>query len=158
MLLSKVVLMLKVSGLDHIGLKVTDLDRSLDFYHGVLGLEILHTSGPHDNGGRSATLGAGGQRLDVFYRPDFVAADRDKPVGMDHVCLTLEDESMEDVLEVLRQHQVEIMWGPVTRHGTTSVYVFDPDGIHVELRLPVVMASAERPAEPAAARQPIPAN
>jgi len=145
---------LTVIGLDHIGLKVTDLDRSLRFYHDVLGLEILHTSGPHENGGRSATLRAGAEKLDVFYRPDFVSADRDKPVGMDHLCLTLDGESMEHVLDVLQQHQVEIMWGPVTRHGTTSVYVFDPDGIHVELRLPVVMATAERPAEPAAARPP----
>ncbi len=144
--------MLTVSGLDHIGLKVTDLDRSLRFYHDVLGLEVLHTSGPHDNGGRSATLRAGEQKIDVFYRPDFVSADRDKPVGMDHLCLTLAGDSMEDVVETLRRHDVEIMWGPVTRSGTTSVYVFDPDGIHVELRLAVVMASAERPAVPAAAR------
>ena len=145
-------MMLNVTGLDHLGLKVTDLDRSLRFYHDVLGLEIVHTSGPHANGGRSATLRAGSQQLDVFYRPDFVSADRDKPVGMDHLCLTLEGESMEAVLEVLQQQHVEVMWAPVTRHGTTSVYVFDPDGIHVELRLPVVMATAERPAEPAAAR------
>jgi metallothiol transferase len=146
--------MLNVAGLDHIALKVTDMDRSLHFYHGILGLEVLHTSGPHANGGRSATLRAGGQKIDVFYRPDFVSADRDKPVGVDHLCLTVDRDSMERVLEILHQHQVEIMWGPVTRGGTTSVYVFDPDGIHVELRLPVVMAAAERPAQPAAARQP----
>ena len=144
--------MLNVTGLDHIGLKVTDMDRSLYFYHDVLGLEILHTSGPHENGGRSATLCAGNEKLDVFYRPDFVAADRDKPVGMDHLCLTVESDSMEEVLEVLQQHDVEVMWGPVARHGTTSVYIFDPDGIHVELRLRVVMLGAERPSEPAAAR------
>ena len=35
------VLMLQVTGLDHIGLKVTDMDRSLHLYHDVLGLEIL---------------------------------------------------------------------------------------------------------------------
>ena len=145
--------MLNVTGLDHIGLKVTDLDRSLHFYHDVLGLEVLHTSGPHANGGRSATLRAGDQKLDVFYRPDFVSADRDKPIGMDHVCLTVAGDSMEDVVAWLRQHAVDIMWGPVTRGGTTSVYVFDPDGIHVELRLPVVMAAAARPTQPAAARQ-----
>ncbi len=145
--------MIKVSGLDHIGLKVTDLDRSLRFYHDVLGLEVVHTSGPHPNGGRSATVRVGGQMLDIFYRPDFVEADRDKPVGMDHVCLTLDGDSMEDVLEDLRRQDVEIMWGPVTRGRSTSVYVFDPDGIHVELRLPVVMETAERPAQPAAARQ-----
>jgi catechol 2,3-dioxygenase-like lactoylglutathione lyase family enzyme len=143
---------LKIRGLDHLGLKVTDMDRSLRFYRDVLGLEVLHTSGPHDNGGRSATLRAGDQRLDVFYRPDFVSADKDKPVGMDHLCLTLDGDSMEAVVAILQQHEVEIMWGPVTRGGTTSVYVFDPDGIHVELRLPVVMATAERPTQPAAAR------
>ena len=145
--------MLNVTGLDHLGLKVTDMDRSLHFYHDVLGLEIVHTSGPHANGGRSATLRAGGEKLDVFYRPDFVSADRDKPVGMDHLCLTVDSDSMEQVLEALQQDDVEVMWGPVTRGGTTSVYVFDPDGIHVELRLPVVMAGAERPSQPAAARQ-----
>jgi len=59
---------------------------------------------------------------------------------------------VERIVDYLREHAVEIMWGPVTRAGTTSVYVFDPDGIHVELRLPIVMADAERPAQPAAAR------
>jgi metallothiol transferase len=145
--------MLNISGLDHLGLKVTDLDRSIHFYHDVLGLDVEHTSGPHENGGRSATLRVGTQKIDVFYRPDFVSADRDKPIGMDHLCLTVDGDSMEAVVESLRQHDVEIMWGPVTRGGSTSVYVFDPDGIHVELRLPVVMEGAERPAQPAAARQ-----
>jgi catechol 2,3-dioxygenase-like lactoylglutathione lyase family enzyme len=145
--------MLNIIGLDHLGLKVTDMDRSLRFYHDVLGLEVVHTSGPHDNGGRSATLRVGDQKIDVFSRPDFVSADRDKPIGMDHLCLTVDGDSMEAVMDSLRQHDVEIMWGPVTRGGTTSVYVFDPDGMHVELRLPVVMEGAERPAQPAAARQ-----
>ena len=35
----------------------------------------------------------GDEKLDVFYRPDFVAADKDKPVGMDHVCLTVHGDS-----------------------------------------------------------------
>jgi len=144
--------MLNITGLDHLGLKVTDMDRSLHFYHDVLGLDVLHTSRPHDNGGRSATLRAGDQKIDVFYRPDFVSADRDKPIGMDHLCLTVGADSMEQVMDALRKHDVEVMWGPVTRGKSTSVYVFDPDGIHVELRVAVVMQDAERPTQPAAAR------
>lgn len=147
-------MLLRPAALDHIGLKVTDMDRSLHFYTDVLGLEVLHTSGPHENGGRSATIRAGDQKLDLFYRPDFVSADRDKPVGMDHVCLVFDLDSVEALLEHLRDQAVEVMWGPVTRHGSTSVYVYDPDGIHVELRVPVVMEGAERPTAPAAARQP----
>jgi catechol 2,3-dioxygenase-like lactoylglutathione lyase family enzyme len=146
--------MLHITALDHIGLKVTDMDKSLHFYRDVLGLEVLHMSGPHANGGRSATLQAGSEKIDVFYRPDFVAADKDKPVGMDHLCLTVGSDSVDGILDYLRERGVEIMWGPVTRGTSTSVYVFDPDGIHVELRLPVVLADAERPSQPAAARLP----
>jgi catechol 2,3-dioxygenase-like lactoylglutathione lyase family enzyme len=145
--------LLRPTALDHIGLKVTDMDASLRFYADVLGLEVLHTTGPHDNGGRSATIRAGEQKLDLFYRPDFVSADRETPVGMDHLCLTFDLDAVEPLIEHLRAHQVEIMWGPVTRHGTTSVYVYDPDGIHVELRVPVVTEGAERPTAPAAARR-----
>jgi metallothiol transferase len=144
--------MLRPVAMDHIGLKVTDMDKSLHFYRDVLGLELLHASGPHPNGGRSATVQAGGQKVDLFYRPDFVSADKDKPVGMDHVCLVIDTDSVENMIAYLREQEVEIMWGPVTRSKTTSVYVFDPDGIHVELRVPIVVEGAERPAQPAAAR------
>ena len=62
--------MLIITSLDHLGLKVTGMDRSPHFYYDVLGLEVVHRSGPHENGGRSATLRVGDQKIDVFYRPD----------------------------------------------------------------------------------------
>ena len=127
--------MVRPKALDHLALKVTDMDKTLHFYHQVLGLELLRTSGPNAESGRSAVLQAGGQKIDVFYRPDFVSADKDKPVGMDHLCLIMETAPVEDLIAHLRQADVEIFWGPVTRHSTTSVYVYDPDGVHVELRV-----------------------
>jgi catechol 2,3-dioxygenase-like lactoylglutathione lyase family enzyme len=127
--------MLHPKALDHLALKVTDMDKSLHFYHQVLGLELLRTSGPNAEGGRSAVLQAGGQKLDLFSRADFVSADKDKPVGMDHLCLLMETASVEALLGHLRQAEVEVFWGPVERHGSTSVYVYDPDGVHVELRV-----------------------
>jgi catechol-2,3-dioxygenase len=127
--------MLHPKALDHLALKVTDMDKTLHFYHQVLGLELLRTSGPKAEGGRSAVLQAGGQKIDMFSRPDFVSADKDKPVGMDHLCLIMETASVEDLIAHLQQAKVEIFWGPVTRHSSTSVYVYDPDGVHVELRV-----------------------
>ncbi len=126
---------LKPKALDHIGLKVTDMDKSLRFYHEVLGLDLIRASGPNENGNRSAAVRAGGQTLDLFYRSDFVPADRENPVGMDHVCLTVEAPSVEDLMAYLREAGVEIFWAPVVRDRSTSVYVYDPDGIHVELRM-----------------------
>jgi glyoxylase I family protein len=130
-------MVLHPKALDHLALKVTDMDKALHFYHQVLGLKLLRTSGPNEAGGRSAVLQAGGQNLDLFSRPDFVSADKDKPVGMDHLCLLMEVESIDRLMEYLRQAEVEIFWGPVERHGSTSVYVYDPDGVHVELRVAV---------------------
>ena len=127
--------MLRPKTLDHLALKVTDMDQSIRFYHQVLGLELLRTGGPNAEGGRSAVLQAGAHKLDLFSRPDFVSADKDKPVGMDHLCLIMEAASVEQLTADLRQAGVEIFWGPVERHGSTSVYVYDPDGVHVELRV-----------------------
>ena len=127
--------MLRPKSLDHLALKVTDMDKTLHFYHQVLGMDLLRTSGPNAEGGRSAVLQAGGQKIDVFYRPDFVSADKDKPVGMDHLCLIMETGSVDNLMAELQQAEVEIFWGPVERHGSTSVYVYDPDGVHVELRV-----------------------
>lgn len=127
--------MLKPMKLDHLALKVTDMEKSLAFYQHVLGLEVLRRSGPNEAGGYAAVLRAGEQKLDLFSRPDFVSADRDKPVGMDHLCLQMDAASIDDVVADLRQAKVEIFWGPVERKGNTSVYVYDPDGMHVELRV-----------------------
>jgi len=128
-------MMLRPKALDHLALKVTDMDRTLHFYHQVLGLELLRASGPNAEGGRSAVVRAGSQKIDLFFRPDFVSADKDKPVGMDHLCLIMDMASVEDLMAHLRQAEVEIFWGPVERHSSTSVYVYDPDGVHVELRV-----------------------
>jgi catechol 2,3-dioxygenase-like lactoylglutathione lyase family enzyme len=126
---------IRPKAIDHVALKVTDMDASLRFYHEVLGLELVRASDPQANGGRSANVAAGGQMIDLFSRPDFVCADKDKPVGMDHLCLVVEADSVEGLMTYLRDAGVEIFWAPVVRHGSTSVYVYDPDGVHVELRL-----------------------
>ena len=127
--------MIRPKALDHLALKVTDMDKTLHFYHQVLGLELLRTSGPNAEGGRSAVVQAGGQKIDILYRPDFVSADKEKPVGLDHLCLIMDAASVDDLMAHLQQSNVEIFWGPVERHSSTSVYVYDPDGVHVELRL-----------------------
>lgn len=46
------------------------MEKALHFYHQVLGLELLRTSGPHAEGGRSAVLQAGDQKIDLCSRPD----------------------------------------------------------------------------------------
>jgi catechol 2,3-dioxygenase-like lactoylglutathione lyase family enzyme len=126
--------MLHPKSLDHVALKMSDLDKTLHFYQ-VLGLELLRTSGPNTNGIRSAVIKVGGQELNVFAHPDFVSIDTEHAVGMEHFCLNMEATSIDDLIADLRQVGVEIVRGPVEFRDGTSVFVSDPDGVHVELRL-----------------------
>jgi hypothetical protein len=54
-------------------------------------------------------------------------------VGMDHLCILMQIDFIERLMEYLQQAEVEIFWDPIERHGTTSVYAYDLDGMHVEL-------------------------
>jgi catechol-2,3-dioxygenase len=54
---------------------------------------------------------------------------------MDHLCLIMDVPSVDALVGHLQQAKVDIFWGPVERHGSTSLYVYDPDGVHVELRV-----------------------
>ncbi len=127
--------MLRPKALDHVALTVSDMDKTLHFYHQLLGLELLRTSDPGADGGRSAVLKVGGQELNVFSRPDFVSVANDNAVGMDHFCLNMDAASIDDVMADLRQAGVDIFRGPVERRDGISVFVYDPDGVHVELRV-----------------------
>jgi len=132
---------LQPKGLDHIGLKVTDIEASVRFYHDILGLELARAPKPNPHGSSSAVVRAGSQALDLFYREDFVSADKDKPVGLDHVCLMVDVPSVDELIDYLKQAGVEVFWAPVERQDSTSVYVYDPDGIHVELRVEKAVSS-----------------
>jgi len=125
---------LRPKGLDHVALKVTDLDRTLKFYQ-ALGLDVLRTSGPDAEGIRSAVIRVGGQEINVFSGPGFVPADREKPIGMHHFCINMAATSAIELIEGLGAAGVEIFRGPVERASGTSVFVHDPDGIKVELRI-----------------------
>ncbi|MGH2360605.1 MAG: VOC family protein [bacterium] len=126
--------MLRPKALDHVALQVTDMDKTLHFYQ-VLGLELLRTSGPSAEGLRSAVVKVGGQEINVFSRLGFVSVDKENPVGVHHFCLNMEAASIDDLIADLGRAGVEIFRGPVERADGTSVFVHDPDGFKVELRI-----------------------
>jgi len=126
--------MIRVTGLDHVGLRARDLEKTLEFYT-RLGLTVLRTSGPHADGVRSAVLRVGDQELNVFAHPDFAAEATANGRGMDHFCLLVNAASIQDVVSALRQAGIEVARGPVQRRDGTAVFVHDPDGVRVELQI-----------------------
>jgi catechol 2,3-dioxygenase-like lactoylglutathione lyase family enzyme len=85
--------------------------------------------------GRSAVVKVGGQEINVFSGPDVVAVAKENAVGVDHFCLTMEAASVDDLMADLWQAGIAIVRGPVAFRDGISVFVSDPDGVLVELRL-----------------------
>ena len=125
---------MRLKALDHVGLKVRDLDKSLDFYQ-RLGLTVLRTKGPNTEGARFAVIQVGDQELNVSFRPEYASPANDSAVGIDHFCFEVDAASMDDVVADLRKAGIEILSGPMQRRDGSALFVLDPDGIHVELQL-----------------------
>ena len=128
--------MIKITQVDHIGIRISDVERALAFYR-VLGFKILKevdfdpviivkneadmeinliTNAPSDNGGKNILM-------DV----------EDKYPGYTHAAWQV--TSINDTLATLKSNNIEISQGPVTfGDGHVSVFLRDPDRNVIELR------------------------
>ena len=117
--------MVKVIGFDHLVLVVADVDKSLAWYCGFLGLEEVRV-----DEWRRGEAPFPSARVNGTTIIDFVGrgAGEDPPTGrsVDHICLVVEPTDLSSLGE----------GGP--RFGAqgmgTSVYIKDPDDNTVELR------------------------
>lgn len=120
-----------VQQIDHLVLTVANIDRSVAFYAGVLGMEPV-TFGE----GRTA-LRFGEQKINL-HGPDLPILPRAaKPApGSADLCFLL-DVPLEDVVSRLTRLGVPLESGIGERDGATgplrSVYLRDPDGNLIEL-------------------------
>ena len=126
--------MLTLRAIDHVGLKVSDMDRTLSFYQ-RLGLTLLRTSGPNAEGRRGAVIQVGSQEINIFSHPEYVAPGRGNHTGVDHFCLLVEAASIDELFADLRQAGLDTGKGPEERRDGTSLYIHDPDGVRIELLL-----------------------
>jgi glyoxylase I family protein len=126
--------MLRPKALDHVGLMVSDMDRSLNFYQ-RLGLELLRRSEQGAAGASSAILKVGDQEINIFCNPNLPPANRDDRQGIDHFCLMMESATIDDLVGALHQAGIDIVRGPISRRAGAAVFVDDPDGVRVELQI-----------------------
>lgn len=131
------MLNIKILSLDHVVLNVSDAERSLAFYAGILGLRPERTGEF-----RAGRVPFPSVRVDTRTIVDFLdPAHREATPAnrnLNHIALALGNAPSE-IAEFLRQRSIPIereMTGNFGAQGDTahSFHVFDPDGNLLELQ------------------------
>ena|SRR5579864_6448364 len=140
--------LIDTGGIHHLRLTVTDVDRSRDFYTGLLGFDVAVDSPPSDNpkaeptypvlwGGCVLVRGS----LLLGLRPVAPHGDRfdEDRVGLDHLSFGVASHrELEDAVRIFDERRVA--HGPITPLAGFGIYVLpfrDPDNIQVELTAPM---------------------
>ena len=120
-----------IDRIDHLVLTVQDVERTLEFYQRVLGMEPITFAG-----GRRA-LAFGRQKLNLHQAGREFEPKALKPVpGAIDLCFITET-ALPHVIDHLKEQGVHLIQGPVPKTGAlgpmSSVYFRDPDGNLVEV-------------------------
>jgi catechol 2,3-dioxygenase len=121
----------KETSIGHVHLKVSNLEKSLSFYVGILGFELTQQFGTE-----AAFISAGGYHhhigLNTWYSKDAKPAPRNAP-GLFHTAIVY--PTRKD-LAIALQRLMDVQY-PLTgasNHGVSeAIYLNDPDGNGVEL-------------------------
>ncbi len=119
----------------HVGLNVTDLDRSLAFYQQVFGLELVAEGKEEDR--RWAFLGRAGTLVVTLWQQSHGTFATAAP-GLHHLAFLVDSiEEVESAEQVLRGLGADFQHEGVVAHregaGSGGIFFTDPDGIRLEI-------------------------
>ena len=128
-----------VTGIDHVGIAVPDLDAAIAWYHDILGLELTHQEVNEEQGVHEAMIGVGNAQIQLLapLNADSTIAkflDRNGP-GLQQLAYRV--TNVEAVSQALRERGVRLLYD-APRHGTANsrvnfVHPKDAGGVLIEL-------------------------
>jgi catechol 2,3-dioxygenase-like lactoylglutathione lyase family enzyme len=116
--------------IDHVNLSVRDLDKSIDFYSRLLGIDIKEQG--EGNGVRWCILGERDRFYVCFFEIPKGAAYKPNDIHINHVGFVVDD--IDETIRRIRQLGFRVLFNdaPVVWPRSKSAYVNDPDGIMIE--------------------------
>ena len=125
--------MFKTTGIDHVAVNTNDMEATLQFYCGILGMRLARTSRTPD-GRRHYNVEIGGGNAFAF----FDGADKpgeNTPQYLNHFALPVATEAeFDEAYQRLKDHGVEVTEIIEREYGKTY-YFHDPSGIRLQIEL-----------------------
>ena len=120
-----------IKGLAHIGIRVRDMEASLDFYTSLLGFTLTHRQFAGTS--ELAFLECGSCQLELIHPANY---DERIPGQIDHVAL--EVQHIDEIVEALKAKGVTLLSDQVSDmpgllDGVRNIFFLGPDGERLEL-------------------------
>ena len=119
--------MLKVQGIDHVGLAVKDVQKSIDWYQELFGLERLY----EDAWGTFPGVVGIGNTSVAFFPTDDTEGSLSIGLPIHHLAFRVDRGNFNAARETLRQMGIEFEFQDHTI--VHSIYFYDPDRHLIEL-------------------------
>ena len=126
---------MKLDGVHHIGVNVSDLNRAESFYVNVLGFIVVDR---YQEDIRHSMLDTGTTKIHLFESTNLEFDDaiiRLSEDGYAHLAFGTNRKQFPQIMEELKKHNVPFR-GPLILGKGESVHFKDPDGNHLEIRCP----------------------
>jgi glyoxylase I family protein len=126
---------MKLDGVHHIGVNVSNLDRAESFYTNILGFKVIDR---YQEEIRHSMLDTGATKIHLFESPDLEFDDAITQLSEDgyaHMAFGINRKKFPQVMIELKKHNITFR-GPIILGKGESVHFKDPDGNHLEIRCP----------------------
>lgn len=124
-----------IKAFDHVTITVSDLERSVDFYQRILGLEVMGMLEQNGGNFKIVYLDAGGAIIELFHfkqggQP--LPEVKDSDIGIKHIGFRV--DNVDEVVKKLKEAGIRFTLEPFDATGGVRIAFFkDPDGILIEL-------------------------
>jgi catechol 2,3-dioxygenase-like lactoylglutathione lyase family enzyme len=119
--------MFKVQGLNHVGLAVRDVQKSIEWYRDLFGLERLYKD---DWGDFPGVVGIGDTSV-AFFPTDDPKVPLPAGLPIHHLAFRVDRANFNAAQEALRQKGIDFEFQD--HQIVHSIYLYDPDGHLIEL-------------------------
>lgn len=117
------------SGINHITIRVNDIQRAEDFYGDLLGFELVRKMGQS-----MAVYRVGKEDTIVLVEAETSYDPSSRDYRVDHFGFYLDSEDeVDEMAEYFREKEVSILSGPANRKRGRFLFISDPDGNMIEL-------------------------